>query len=47
MEKLYEEVGVLRAALQSGSQPGVIKKVFQIDSEKLEGTYAGMFKKYR
>lgn len=47
MEKLCEEVAVLKNALQSGSQPAVIKKVFQIDGEKLESSYTSMFKKYR
>ena len=47
MEKLCEEVAVLKNALQGGSQPAVIKKVFQIDGEKLESSYTSMFKKYR
>jgi hypothetical protein len=47
MEKLCEEVGVLRNALQSGNQPAIIKKVFQIDGEKLEASYTSMFKKYK
>lgn len=47
MEKLYDEVGALKAALQSGSQAGVVKKVYQIDGEKLEKGYSGMFQQYR
>jgi hypothetical protein len=47
MEKLYDEVGALKAALQSGSQAGVVKKVYQIDGEKLEKGYSSMFQQYR
>jgi len=35
MEKLCDEVDVLKMALQSGSQASVVKKVYQIDADKL------------
>lgn len=35
MEKLCDEVNMLKNALQNGSQPIIVKKVFQIDGEKL------------
>jgi hypothetical protein len=47
MEKLSEEVGLLRGALQGNGQPSAIKKVFQIDAEKLEESYSSMFGRYR
>jgi hypothetical protein len=47
MEKLTEEVGLLRGALQGSGQPAAIKKVFQIDAEKLEESYSAMFARFK
>jgi hypothetical protein len=38
---------MLKNALQNANQPAIIKKVFQIDAEKLEDSYSTMFKQYR
>ena len=47
MEKLMEEVSILKNGLSNTGQPTIIKKVFQIDGEKLESSYNTMFKNYR
>lgn len=38
---------MLRGALQGTGQPAAIKKVFQIDAEKLEESYTSMFGRFR
>ena len=47
MEKLMEEVSILKNGLSNTGQPAIIKKTFQIDGEKLESSYNTMFKNYR
>lgn len=46
MSKLYDEVGLLRNTLHMNTQPSIIKKIFQIDAEKLEEGYRNMYVKY-
>lgn len=47
MDKLTEEIGMLRNALQTGTNPTAIKKVYQIDAEKLEEGYSGMYSRFQ
>jgi hypothetical protein len=48
MEKLREEIGLLQQSLTTGAaQPGIIRKIMQIDAERLSQSYNGMFLKYR
>jgi hypothetical protein len=46
MEKLYDEVSMLRNALNSNTSLSVIKKIYQIDSEKLETGYSKMINSF-
>jgi len=47
MEKLCDEIDVLKTALQSGNNAAVVKKVYQIDGDRLEKGYSTMFKQYK
>ena len=47
MERLKEEVHMLQQSLATSGQPSVVKKIFQIDSDKLEEGYSSMFLKFK
>lgn len=47
MERLREEVGLLQQSLSGAGLPSVVKKIMQIDAEKLKESYNGTFLKYR
>ncbi len=47
MERLKDEIGLLQQALNGSGQAGVVKKIFQIDAQKLKEGYNGMFARYK
>ena len=47
MERLKDQVGPLQQALTGAGQPSVVKKIFQIDAQKLKEGYNNMFTKYK
>ena len=47
MERLNDEVTMLRNALQGGGQASVVKKVYSIDGEKLQEGYTEMGRKLK
>ena len=47
MERLRDEVCLLQQSLTSNGQSSIIKKIFQIDADKLKEGYNHMFLKFK
>ena len=47
MERLREEIGLLQQSLSTSGQSSIIKKIYQIDADKLNEGYTGMYRKFK
>lgn len=47
MERLRDEICLLQQSLSTNGQSSIIKKIFQIDGEKLKEGYNSMFSKFK